>query len=292
MRRFFTVLFTLFAGISVAANKVPTSYAEAQRIGQERFLSLKKTNSPLSAHYVVLDKGRIPSRFMKTDNTVYFIDKDYDLNGKELYVPDNSILVFRKGSIYNGTLKSQYAKYCFLGDEGIKCDLSGTWELIAPVYLASERGMKPDMESAGKWNFKVLEEAVRQGINLYLDGTFYLYFPTPLLLTYELNLFGGEFLFSGSAFDFDKGGGICANGVYFGGIDGGVSDSILCGSRKKHPSITTGAITFLNCKFSCSSVFNLEFTYANPVEKAGLRPEGNPVDRPADPAAHDLRADV
>lgn len=51
----------------------------------------------------VIDKRNVLTQDMiSTDNTRYIVKWDYDLDGAEITIPDNSMLVFEGGSFYNG----------------------------------------------------------------------------------------------------------------------------------------------------------------------------------------------
>lgn len=261
------ILTTLLCSVSLSAQTVPTSYEAAKRIGDAKLASLKKTNAPARVQYVVLRKGCRLNKLIKKPNTVYVIDKVYNLKGKTLHIPNHSVLVIRNGNINNGTIVGQNTKYCILGGKTLNCQLTGEWERIDPLYPASELGLRPNNKASSKDNYTNLQEAISRGYNLYLDGDYYVSFDKPIILDYVLNLYGGSLSFSKHAFDLTDGGGMCANGVYFKGIEGPHTDDIVCGTREKHPTITTGAISFINCLFSCNRVVSINFQYANPQSK-------------------------
>jgi hypothetical protein len=251
----------------MSAQNVPTSYEAAKRIGDAKYKSLLKTNSPDELHYIVLSKGNALGPLLKYDNAIYVIDKNFDLEGKTVNVPTHSVFVFRNGRVMNGTLYGLESKYCVIGSTGIKCRLMGSWERIAPLYTASELGLIRNDESAGNINYSRLKNAIKKGVNLYFDGKYYVFFSKPILLRYQLHVFGGKVLFSKHAFDLASNGGLFANGVHFSSINGSRTDDIVCGTREKHSAITTAPLTFLNCHFSCNRVISLEFQYTNPILK-------------------------
>ena len=164
-------------------------------------------------------------------------------------------------------MKSNDGMYAIVKGDGIGCNMEGEWKKIAPVYTASELGFVPNSLKAKESNYAKLQSVIKRGLNVYLDGKYYIYFQKPLLLNYEVHLYGGELLFSQHAFDLTDGGGVYANGVHFSSIAGSKTDDIVCGTREKHHPITTGPITFINCHFSCNRVLSLEFEYANPLKK-------------------------
>ena len=266
-RYILSIITTIFCFSYLKAQSVPTTYQAAQKIGEAKLAVLQKSNSPAVAHYVVLKKGRNLGKLLKYDNSVYVIDSDYDLKGKLLVVPKNSVLVFRNGTIRNGTLQSNDGRYAIMKGKKVVCEMEGSWKEIAPIFAASELGLTPNSIKARESNYAKLQSVINRGLNIYLDGRYYILFPRPLLLNYEMHFYGGEILFSKHAFDLADGGGVYANGVHFSSISGSKTDDIVCGTREKHRPITTGPITFLNCHFSCNRVVSLEFEYANPLKK-------------------------
>ena len=265
LRRISLILLCLLSlSLSITGQTVPTSYEAAKRIGDAKYNALLKTNSPNEVRYVVLNKGGSLGTLLKHENAIYVIDKSFDLEGKTVSVPAHSVLVFRNGRVRNGTLYSQDSKFCIIGSARNDCRLTGEWERIAPLYSASELGLKRNAQSAGNHNYTKLQDAVKKGLNLYLDGSYYVTFPKPILLNYQLHLFGGEIRFSKYAFDLTNGGGLFANGVHFSSIRNGIVDDIVCGSRDKHSAITTAPLSFLNCRFSCNRVVSLSFKDINP----------------------------
>lgn len=262
----FQIISFLMIPFLLSAQSTPTSYQDAKKMGDEKYRVLQMINAPEVIHYFVLKTGKELDQLMKNENTVYVVDKTYDLNGRTISVPNKSVVVFRNGTIRNGTLFGEETKYCLVNNSGIDCHLSGDWERIAPVCLASELGLRPGL-GAKDHNYSQLRAIVKKGLNVFLDGSYYISFPEALVLNYHLHLFGGQMFFSKHAFDFADGGGIYANGVHFCSIDGNKTDDIVCGSRKKHSAIMTGSIIFKNCHFSCNRVVSLLFEYANPAKR-------------------------
>ena len=268
MHRFFLVIALFFVCfVYGAAQTVPTSYEEAKGVGEARLKALQRKNKPAEMHYVVLKKRRKLGQLLKYDNAVYVVDGTYDLRGETVSIPSNSVIVFRHGSITNGTLAGNESKYCVINESSINCQLTGQWEKIAPIYTASELGLKQSLRSASDFNSAKLKEAIKKRLNIYLDGVYFISFSEPVLLNYQLHLFGGTLTFSKHAFDLTGGGGMYANGVHFTSIAGVNTDDIVCGTRDKHPAITTATITFLNCHFSCNRVLSLSFQYNNPNQQ-------------------------
>ena len=235
-------------------------------MGDGKFKMLQKANAPEDVHYVVLKSGNDLERLLRYENSIYVISKIYDLKGKTITLPKNSVLVFRDGNIKNGTLYSDNAKYTVIGNLPIGCRFKGQFERIAPLYTASELGLKPGSKENMDYNAVKLQEIIKKGLNIFIDGAYYFTFSKPILLDYQLHLFGGEFIFSKYAFDLTNGGGIYANGVHFSSIRKGVVDDIVCGTRDEHPAITTKPLCFLNCRFSCNRVVSLSFKDINPKE--------------------------
>ena len=258
------LLYSMLMSLMMSARAVPTSYEDAKRIGAAKYSALLKTNSPTEIHYVVLGKGESLGSLLKFENAIYVVDKSFDLEGKTVNVPAHSVFVFRKGRVNNGTLYGPDSKYCVIGSAGIDCQLMGSWERIAPIYTASELGLKRNTQSAGNFNYSKIQNAVKKGLNLYLDGKYYVSFSKPIQLEYQLHIFGGKLFFSKHAFDLSNNGGLFANGVHFSSISGSKTDDIVCGTREKHAAITTASSTCLNCHFSCNRVLSLEFRYTNP----------------------------
>ena len=259
-------IFSLLCFISGVSQPVPTSYGEAKKLGDVKYKTLQKTNTPKEVRYVVLKSGNDLERLLRYENSVYVINKVYDLKGKTVSIPKNSVLVFREGNVRNGTLLGENAKYTVIGNKAVGCQLKGNFERIAPIYTASELGFRSGSKDRTEYNNAKLQETVKRGLNIYLDGTYYFSFSKPILLNYQLHLFGGEFFFSKYAFDLTNGGGMYVNGVHFSGIRKGVVDDIVCGTRDKHPAITTAPLTFLNCRFSCNRVVSLSFQNINPTK--------------------------
>ena len=245
---------------------IPTSYQEAKKMGDNRYEMLQKANALEDVHYVVLKSGNDLERLLRYENSIYVIGKIYDLKGKTITLPKNSVLVFRDGNIKNGTLYSDNAKYTVIGNLPIGCRFKGQFERIAPLYTASELGLKPGSKENMDYNAVKLQESIKKGLNIFIDGAYYFSFSKPILLDYQLHLFGGGFIFSKYAFDLTNGGGIYANGVHFSSIRKGVVDDIVCGTRDKHPAITTTPLSFFNCRFSCNRIVSLSFKDINPKE--------------------------
>lgn len=57
-----------------------------------------------SSRRVILDREKPINKQLSTNNTFYVIQADFDLNGKTIIIPDNSVLVFDGGSLRNGKL--------------------------------------------------------------------------------------------------------------------------------------------------------------------------------------------
>lgn len=261
---FFTT--NLLVMFNMPAQTVPTSYEAAKEIGNAKYKTLLKANTPAEVRYIVLNKEQELNKLLAYENTIYVVDRMYDLKGKNLNVPKNSVLVLRNGNIENGTLQGEDAKYSFARNKKLGCRLAGQWEKIAPIYTASELGLKANSQSAQAFNYTKLQSIVRNRLNVYFDGTYYVSFPKPLILDYQIHLYGGKLLFSRYAFDVTNGGGIYANGVHFSSIREGIVDDIVCGTREKHSATITSPLTFLNCHFSCNRVVSLEFKHTNPLE--------------------------
>lgn len=256
--------FSFLCFISGSAQPVPTSYGEAKKLGDDKFKMLLKANTPEDVRYVDLNSGGDLARLLKYENSVYVVNTTYDLKGKTVTVPKNSVIVFRNGNIRNGTLQGENAKYAANRDKAIGCQLRGQFERIAFVYTASELGLRSGDKGYADFNNAKLQEIIKRGLNIFLDGVYYFSFSKPILLKYQLHLFGGEFFFSKYAFDLAEGGGMFVNGVHFSSIRKGVVDDILCGTREKHSAITTAPLVFLNCRFSCNRVISLSFKDINP----------------------------
>ena len=214
-RRCLIFIISLLCPILLLAQAIPTSYEEAKKIGDAKLSVLQETNAPTKVHYVVLNKGwgwRF-KKLLKYENTIYILDKNYNLHGRIIDVPANSVIVFRRGNIRNGTLRGNNVKYSIIGDKTVRCQMSGTWERIAPLYKASDLGLKPYDKSATNYNYDRLKEAINNGLNLYIDGDYYVSFSKPLMLNYQLHLYGGSMIFSKHAFDLTEGGGIYADEI-------------------------------------------------------------------------------
>lgn len=75
----------------------------------------------------------LPSTYFQKEATVYSIAKDYNLDGKTIYVADGCVIKFDGGSLSNGELKGNNtqieANYQHVFKDGLK--LSGTWRMNA-----------------------------------------------------------------------------------------------------------------------------------------------------------------
>ena len=255
---FFVIALLLAQTLGVSAQTVPNSYEEAKKMGDVKFQSLLKSNEPKQVKYVVLKKGHELNRLLKYDNAVYVIDKDYDLEGKSLIVPSNSVIVFRSGNIINGSLVGVAGKYCSFFESKIRCQLIGDWERIAPIFNASEVGLKEGSPNYGKHNYECLQRIVKQGYNLFLDGSYHISFKTPLPLNYQLFLFGGELTYERNAFRLEDNGGLVVNGTSIIASPK-YPTSFFCGQKEYLGAITIKKVAFYNCKISCYYLVNLYF---------------------------------
>ena len=115
------ILTALLFSVYSSAQSVPTSYDAAKKIGEAKLLALKKTNEFARVQYVVLKKCGQIHKLIKNDNTVYILDRVYNLKGKTFTMPHNAVLVIRNGNIINGTIVGQNTKYCTMADDIINC---------------------------------------------------------------------------------------------------------------------------------------------------------------------------
>ena len=93
------IVTTILCSISLSAQIVPTSLKEAKRIGDAKLAELQKVNVLADVKYEVLNKGSRFNKLINKANTIYVIDKNYNLKGKTLTMPHNSVLIIRKGNI-------------------------------------------------------------------------------------------------------------------------------------------------------------------------------------------------
>ena len=80
----------------------------------------------------LLSQNMIP-----TEDTIYILQYDYDLNGQTVIIPNNSIILFEGGSISNGILNGAGANIISVDDNkvilGENIIISGTWN-IPEIY--------------------------------------------------------------------------------------------------------------------------------------------------------------
>ena len=93
---------------------------------------------------VVLQKGRSFPSQVKTSNTYYEIRDEFNLGGVNVKIPNGCTLVFRGGSVKNGTLD---LNGCRIEGVGIKCKIKNPTNYAYPLsrYLADTKD--PEMNN-------------------------------------------------------------------------------------------------------------------------------------------------
>ena len=88
MYRIILTFFSLLCFISGFSQSVPTSYGEAKKLGDVKYRTLQKTNAPEAVRYVVLKSGSDFGGLLRYENSVYVINKIYDLKGKTVTISE------------------------------------------------------------------------------------------------------------------------------------------------------------------------------------------------------------
>lgn len=94
-------------------------------------LKFKDRTSDDGMGYVILRKDKTFAEQLTQTNTIYEIRYDFDLNGKEITIPERCVLNFQGGGIENGTITLNKTK--IIGDAKIRCNVIGTINPLAPI---------------------------------------------------------------------------------------------------------------------------------------------------------------
>lgn len=128
--------------------------------------------------YVVSEADVLLEKLFTKGNTVYKIQNDYDLKGKSVNVPKNSILVFDGGSISNGKLIGDFT---LLEAPSTKIfnnvSFDGTW---SGTFNAAWLGLRTDDRSFD--NGAVINSLPFSRFNKVYIPAFRLYFSTPIVI--------------------------------------------------------------------------------------------------------------
>lgn len=132
--------------------------------------------------------------FPNTQNTIFNIQYDYDLNGRSITLPENSILNFDGGSIKNGTIKGNNTLIVAKETDNIfgrETDIVGTWknrDWYPKWFGAYQDGETDDTDILQK----IMNLAAIIGRRIYLRLGTYSYRTTRgLLLKDNVYLYGG-----------------------------------------------------------------------------------------------------
>lgn len=259
------IVFILVGTISNA--QVVCSYEEAEQYGENMLKQLKQDNVAHPMQYKVMKRWRSFKRQVRNPLTIYEINTNYNLRGKTIEIPDNSVLVFNGGSLKNGKITGHNVKYCIKNESqnSLKCNVDESIEKIGYLVKASSVGMIKDDESKANDNYKILKSIIDQGNNLFLDGAYYVTFSEPIELNRVFSLYGGKLIFRKSAFSYTEGGGLDVKGTSIS-ISEQSQNSFFCGSKGLLGAISIKLISFIHCKINCQYLVNIRFEDINSDE--------------------------
>ena len=126
------------------------------------------------------DNNILTQDMLLSENTVYVLEYDFDLNGQTITIPQNSVLKFEGGSLYNGTIKGQNTVIASTLNKIFDTDLelSGSFNIEAwyPEWFGAVSGNDSIMSTkaiqsalnAAATNVKVVKLT---GARYYIDDT-------------------------------------------------------------------------------------------------------------------------
>lgn len=240
-----------------------TSYEAAERWGASLLASLEKENVAHPMQYVVLQEGRSFKSQVVQPYTIYEVRSPFDLGGEQIQLPAHCILAFNGGRIRNGGLVAADTRFCARSSQAatFNCDTVGVFEKIEYIVKASEAGLSQSA-SRGTANYTALQAVVRQGVNLYLDGTYPVTFSSPIVLSRVFQVFGGSLVFEKNAFRFSDGGGLVVDGSSI--VASSKSKSALfCGSSDLQGAVTIKKLAFVQSTIDCAYLANVLYKDLN-----------------------------
>ena len=108
----------------IVINGNVTNAADEEDItSEDNLLKLKDRSALNGMGYVILRKNKIFTEQVKNGNTIYEIRYDTDLGGKNVTIPQNSILRFNGGHLSNGNL--MFNDLPHIEGDGLRCTISG-----------------------------------------------------------------------------------------------------------------------------------------------------------------------
>lgn len=190
---------TDLSGLHEDFNNLPKVDEEDITVGEDNFIKFKdkeyseKDYSGLGRVYlrknIVANRNILTQEMLNKPNTIYIIQYDYDLNQKEITIPENCILNFEGGSITNGILK--------LNETNIKSPAIQIFEnvklkgsVVESTFLVEWFGVKQN-ESYQDKNIKIAIENVSNlggGILLFQAGGYL--FSSTIWLKHNVGLRG------------------------------------------------------------------------------------------------------
>ena len=261
--RFLTLLCCIVASSPAVFGQPATSYEDAERWGAGMLASLEKENVAHPMQYVVLREGVPFKNQVVGPYTVYEVRSAFDLGGETFRLPEHCILSFNGGRIRNGRLVADDTRYCVKTAQAasFNCDTTGTFEKIEFIVKASESGMSRSV-SRGAANYAILRTLVRQGVNLYLDGSYPVAFASPIVLDRVFQLFGGSLVYEKNAFRFENGGGLVVDGSSIVASTKSKS-AFFCGSTELMGPVSVKRLAFLQSTIDCAYLVNLLYKDLN-----------------------------
>ena len=203
-----SILLTVLSAISLFSQPA-TSYEEAEKWGRSMYAELEKENVAHPMRYVILTNRSSFGKQVMQPNTIYEIQSTFDLQGATVNIPERCVLLFNGGSLKNGRIVGNETQYCTKTQNKVfTCDLTGTFTQVPYIVKASEAGLVKNNANKAGSNYSILKQLIQRGSNLYLDGTYYVTFSTPIDLGRVFNLYGGELIFEKHAFRVSDGGGL------------------------------------------------------------------------------------
>ena len=116
-------------------------------------------------------KNILTQNMINKPNTIYEIRYDFDLNGKEITIPENCVLKFNGGSLSNGTIKGNRTSFVSMQNDCLLCDFSGTFE--AQYINASYVGLHPYNSRENLPNqqdsFERLTSLIKYSVSIVID---------------------------------------------------------------------------------------------------------------------------
>ena len=264
----YRLLFLIPLLFNVSGNIVAQSVSKYKEVEQMGMIMLKKMESENVNHpmqYVLLKKNQRISRQIKQSNTIYEIRYTFNLMSSDLEVPENCVFVFNGGCLKNGRLIGNDTQYCVKtvgSDSCFECDTIGTFERVAYIVKASERGLVSNSTVDADTNYYKFRYLITNGYNVFLDGNYHIRFREPIYLNSVLRVYGGSLIYEKNAFRFNDKGGIVINGSKIE-VSSKAPDSFFCGQKDYLDSITIKRIAFYNSYISCPFLVEVFFKDIN-----------------------------